>query len=88
MQILCLFVLEIILKDYTSTGAEVGNLTRTRGYLEDAFVSGAATCLICISHIKRSDAVSIFKFLLVKYFIKYKMFYRFGTVTNAIAVFI
>ncbi|KAI4470848.1 nuclear transcription factor x-box binding 1 nfx1 [Holotrichia oblita] len=50
-------IIKIILKDYTSTGAEVNNLKRTRGYLEDAFVSGAATCLICISHIKRSDAI-------------------------------
>lgn len=49
---------DIILKDYTYSGAELNNLKRTRGYLEDAFVSGAATCLICISHIKRNDAVS------------------------------
>lgn len=50
-------LLEDILKNYKNTGAENENLVRTQTFIEEAFLSGAATCLICISRVKRDDAV-------------------------------
>ncbi|XP_017781549.1 PREDICTED: NF-X1-type zinc finger protein NFXL1 [Nicrophorus vespilloides] len=49
-------VIGTILKDYDTSGAGK-ELLRTRGFLEEAFQSGACTCLICISSIKRTDAI-------------------------------
>lgn len=34
-------------------------LERTRQYMNEAFQSGAMTCLICIASVKRNQAVSI-----------------------------
>lgn len=66
------FFPDVIVKEYVSSGAEVNNLKRTTGYLEDAFVAGAATCLICISHIKRNDGVSMtFSFYDITIFTKH-----------------
>jgi hypothetical protein len=53
-----IFVDEII-KNYTNTGGKNENLERTKTFLQDSFLSGTATCLICISRIKRDSAVCI-----------------------------
>lgn len=50
-------LIEDILKNYKNTGAENENLVRTQTFIEEAFLSGAATCLICISRVKRDDAI-------------------------------
>ncbi|MBN3315137.1 NFXL1 protein, partial [Atractosteus spatula] len=43
---------------YTSqTGGDITDLERTRQYLNDAFQSGAITCLICIASVKRNQAI-------------------------------
>lgn len=39
------------------TGGDVTELERTRQYLNDAFQSGAITCLICIASVKRNQPV-------------------------------
>lgn len=38
---------------------DASELERTRQYVNEAFQSGAMTCLICIASIKRNQAVSI-----------------------------
>ncbi|GAA6081053.1 NF-X1-type zinc finger protein NFXL1 isoform X2 [Tachysurus ichikawai] len=51
-------ILESTLTTYTSqTGGDVSDLERTRQYLNEAFQSGAITCLICIGSVKRTQAV-------------------------------
>ncbi|KAJ8964297.1 hypothetical protein NQ317_000093 [Molorchus minor] len=49
--------IEDILKTYKSTGGKNEYLGRTQSFIEEAFLSGAATCLICISKIKRDDSI-------------------------------
>lgn len=39
------------------SGGDVSDLERTRQYLNEAFQSGAITCLICIASVKRTQAV-------------------------------
>uniref|UniRef100_A0A6J0TA16 NF-X1-type zinc finger protein NFXL1 isoform X1 n=1 Tax=Pogona vitticeps TaxID=103695 RepID=A0A6J0TA16_9SAUR len=39
------------------TGGDASELERTRQYLNDAFQSGAMTCLICIASVKRNQAI-------------------------------
>nr|CAD7442488.1 unnamed protein product [Timema bartmani] len=46
------------LGSYSQLGGKSEDLGRTQRFLEDAFQSGAATCLICIASVKRNDAVS------------------------------
>lgn len=62
MQIqLCLFALKLafnILDNLLKYYGDKHLLGRTEGFLQEAFVSNALTCLICISTVKRSDAVS------------------------------
>lgn len=53
-----LFIVGSVLKSYASLGGTSEDLGRTQNFLEDAFQSGAAICLICIATVKRNDAVS------------------------------
>jgi NF-X1-type zinc finger protein NFXL1 len=50
-------IIDEIIKNYTNTGGKNENLERTKTFLQDSFLSGTATCLICISRIKRDSAV-------------------------------
>ncbi|GLV33994.1 uncharacterized protein CBL_11123 [Carabus blaptoides fortunei] len=50
-------VIGSILKNYSQVGGKTEHLGRTQGFLEDALVSGAATCLICIGSIKRIEKI-------------------------------
>ncbi|KAI4890892.1 hypothetical protein NFI96_020729, partial [Prochilodus magdalenae] len=51
-------ILQSTLTTYTNqTGGDVSDLERTRQYLNEAFQSGAITCLICIASVKRTQAV-------------------------------
>ncbi|XP_055702161.1 NF-X1-type zinc finger protein NFXL1 [Phlebotomus papatasi] len=47
-------IFESVLKGYSG---DSGDLRRTHQFLENAFQSGAATCLICIGGIKRVDSI-------------------------------
>ena len=46
-----------ILKNYSQFGGKSEDLGRTQNYLENAFHSGAAVCLICIGSVKRTESV-------------------------------
>jgi hypothetical protein len=46
-----------VLQLYSQVGGRSEDLGRTQRFLEDAFQSGAASCLICIGSVKRNDAV-------------------------------
>lgn len=48
-------VLESVFKSY---GGEKNELSKTQECLENIFLSGASTCLICIGNVKRTDYVS------------------------------
>lgn len=48
---------ESVFKNYAGDNLE---LQRTQDFLENVFQSGAATCLICIATVKRTEAVSVF----------------------------
>uniref|UniRef100_A0A1B6MK23 PHD-type domain-containing protein n=1 Tax=Graphocephala atropunctata TaxID=36148 RepID=A0A1B6MK23_9HEMI len=50
-------ILGSVLKSYASLGGTNEDLGRTQNYLEDAFQSGAAICLICIATVKRNDSI-------------------------------
>ncbi|KAK1803743.1 hypothetical protein P4O66_020762, partial [Electrophorus voltai] len=51
-------ILESTFTTYASqTGGDVSDLEHTRQYLNEAFQSGAVTCLICIASVKRTQAV-------------------------------
>ncbi|KAL1517103.1 hypothetical protein ABEB36_000911 [Hypothenemus hampei] len=50
-------LLDSILKDYNTKGGTSDQLIRTKTFIEDSFISGASTCLICISRIKRDDQI-------------------------------
>lgn len=50
---------ESVFKNYAGDNSE---LQRTQDFLENVFQSGAATCLICIATVKRTEAVSIFAY--------------------------
>lgn len=50
---------DTVFKNYTNSNEEKENINRTQGFIEQAFQSGAATCLICISKIKRDDQVKL-----------------------------
>lgn len=50
---------ESVFKNYVGDNSE---LQRTQDFLENVFQSGAATCLICIATVKRSEAVRCFFF--------------------------
>ncbi|KAJ3662166.1 hypothetical protein Zmor_006522 [Zophobas morio] len=50
-------IIDGIVKNYTSTGGKNESLGRTKAFLKDSFLSGTATCLICISRIKRDAEV-------------------------------
>ncbi|XP_034255389.1 NF-X1-type zinc finger protein NFXL1 [Thrips palmi] len=46
-----------VLETYAAMGGVNADLGRTQHFLEEAFQSGAATCLICIGSVKRIDPV-------------------------------
>ena len=46
-----------VLQGYSQVGGRSEDLGRTQRFLEDAFQSGAASCLICIASVKRNDPV-------------------------------
>ncbi|XP_022200725.2 NF-X1-type zinc finger protein NFXL1 [Nilaparvata lugens] len=51
-------ILNSVLKNYSSLSDDSNvDLGRTQKFLEDAFQSGAAICLICIATVKRPDAI-------------------------------
>lgn len=50
-------VIEGILKEYSQTGGTDDQVIRTRTFIEESFRSGANTCLICISRVKRDDHI-------------------------------
>jgi len=49
-------IINNVLKQFSAQGGD--DLGRTQEYIQNAFVSGAGVCLICISSIKRAEAVS------------------------------
>lgn len=75
---------ESVFKGY---GGDTNQLRKTQEFLENVFQSGAATCLICIATVKRTDYVSwdnyssIFAF---DTFLYRSEFRRFGHATAAI----
>ncbi|XP_076265116.1 NF-X1-type zinc finger protein NFXL1 [Rhynchophorus ferrugineus] len=50
-------LIEEILKQYTKTGGTNDEVSRTQTFIEESFLSGATTCLICISRVKRDDQI-------------------------------
>lgn len=50
-------ILGSVLQLYSQVGGRSEDLGRTQRFLEDAFQSGAASCLICIGSVKRNDAI-------------------------------
>ncbi|CAH1179658.1 unnamed protein product [Phaedon cochleariae] len=50
-------LIDAILKNYKHTGGENEQLGKTKLFLEETFLSGASTCLICISRVKRDDEI-------------------------------
>ncbi|KAJ8891237.1 hypothetical protein PR048_010752 [Dryococelus australis] len=46
-----------VLKSFSQLGGKNEDLGRTQKFLEEMFVSSAATCLICIASVKRTDAI-------------------------------
>lgn len=54
-------LLESVFKSY---GGDKAQLQKTQEFLENAFQSGAATCLICIATVKRTDYVSFWIIIL------------------------
>lgn len=46
-----------VLQSYSQLGGCSDDLGRTQRFLEDAFQSGAAICLICIGSVKRTEAI-------------------------------
>eukprot|EP00079_Xenopus_tropicalis_P028320 XP_012823254.1 PREDICTED: NF-X1-type zinc finger protein NFXL1 isoform X1 [Xenopus tropicalis] len=51
-------ILALTFTSYTSqTDGDLSELARTQQYLNEAFQSGAVTCLICIASVKRNQAV-------------------------------
>lgn len=53
-----LIITDTIFQNYKNSNEERDPINRTHGYIEQAFQSGATTCLICISKIKRDNPVS------------------------------
>lgn len=60
-----LIFLGSLLKNYTLLGGTNDDLGRTQNFLENAFQSGAAVCLICIGSVKRVESVNISFFLYI-----------------------
>lgn len=56
-------LLKTVFKGY---GGDKEQLRKTQEFLENIFLSGAATCLICIATVKRSDYVSFWMFFFNK----------------------
>lgn len=54
---LIFFISESVIKSYSLLGGKSEDLGRTQNFLEDVFQSNAATCLICIATVKRTDSV-------------------------------
>lgn len=52
------FFIDKITASYTTKGGTDDKLQRTVSYLKDNLTSGASTCLICISKVKRDDQVN------------------------------
>ncbi|KAK9499783.1 hypothetical protein O3M35_002755 [Rhynocoris fuscipes] len=50
-------ILGSLLKNYSLLGGSNEDLGRTQNFLENAFQSGAAVCLICIGTVKRVDSI-------------------------------
>ncbi|XP_063216921.1 NF-X1-type zinc finger protein NFXL1 [Bacillus rossius redtenbacheri] len=50
-------VLGSVLQSYAQLGGRSDDLGRTQKFLEEMFVSGAATCLVCIASVRRADAI-------------------------------
>uniref|UniRef100_A0A8D8VIG9 NF-X1-type zinc finger protein NFXL1 n=1 Tax=Cacopsylla melanoneura TaxID=428564 RepID=A0A8D8VIG9_9HEMI len=50
-------IMDKLLASYNNTGENDKHLGKTHKYLNDAFTSGSAVCLICIATIRRSDAI-------------------------------
>lgn len=50
-------ILGSVLQGYSQVGGRSEDLGRTQRFLEDAFQSGAASCLICIGSVKRNDPI-------------------------------
>ncbi|XP_030765606.1 NF-X1-type zinc finger protein NFXL1 isoform X2 [Sitophilus oryzae] len=50
-------LIESILKQYSKTGGTNDQILKTQTFIEESVLSGAITCLICISRIKRDDQI-------------------------------
>ncbi|XP_060521136.1 NF-X1-type zinc finger protein NFXL1 [Cylas formicarius] len=50
-------VIDVILKNYRQGRGSNDQVTKTETFIEEAFLSGTHTCLICISRIKRDDEI-------------------------------
>lgn len=49
--------LDKILEQYNDSGGTSDQTIRTQSFIQESFLSGANTCLICISRIKRDDTI-------------------------------
>ncbi|CAG9761630.1 unnamed protein product [Ceutorhynchus assimilis] len=50
-------LLDSILKQYNDTGGTNDQTIKTQSFIQESFLSGANTCLICISRVKRDDKI-------------------------------
>ncbi|XP_050311895.1 NF-X1-type zinc finger protein NFXL1 [Anthonomus grandis grandis] len=50
-------LLDNILKQYKATGGTKDGTIKTETFIQETFLSGANTCLICISRVKRDDKI-------------------------------
>ena len=85
-------VLETAVEKVLSTyQREGGDVNKTSSYLTETLQSGGAVCLICISSVKKTDAVciEIFDFILfVLQMYELTYFIRFGAVLNVTRFYI
>ncbi|KAH1004003.1 hypothetical protein HUJ04_003825 [Dendroctonus ponderosae] len=50
-------LLGTVLKQYNDTGGTTDQTIKTQNFIQESFLSGANTCLICISRVKRDDKI-------------------------------
>ncbi|XP_050511644.1 NF-X1-type zinc finger protein NFXL1 [Diabrotica virgifera virgifera] len=50
-------LIDSILKNYRTGNGEEESIEKTQTFLQETFLSGAATCLICISRVRKEDQI-------------------------------
>ncbi|XP_056634026.1 NF-X1-type zinc finger protein NFXL1 [Diorhabda sublineata] len=50
-------LIDSILKNYRSNNGEDDNINKTQTFLQETFLSGTSTCLICISRVRKEDQI-------------------------------